>query len=70
MSNVDRLDRTRVEISTLHDQGSDALITDATPAELMGMVWQLTLDAWTFKDPSVAEHEFQRHLVRTLRGGR
>ena len=70
MSDDPRADRTRVVVSTLHDQGSDDLITDASPAELMGMVWQLTLDAWAFKDASVAKLEIQRHVVRIVRGGR
>ena len=68
MSDTPRLNRSRVEISTLRDQGADALITDASPAELMAMVWQLTLDAWTFKDATVAKLEFQRHAVRVVRG--
>ena len=70
MSDTTRLNRTRVEISALRDQGADALITDASPAELMAMVWQLTLDVWTFKDASVAKLQFQRHAVRVVRGGR
>ena len=64
------MDRTRVVVSTLRDQGSDDLIADGIPAELMGMVWQLTLDAWAFKDPSSAKLQFQRHAIRIVRGGR
>lgn len=64
------MDRTRVKKTTLQTQGNDDVITDATPAERMAMVWQLTLDAWAFLDPESAKSEFQRHIVRVQRGGR
>ena len=63
-------DRKRVVKTTLQAQGNDVLIVDATPAERMGMVWQLTLDAWAFADPASAKSEFQRHAVRIECGGR
>ena len=63
-------DRNRVVKTTLLAQGEDALILDATPGERMGMVWQLTMDAWAFMDPASAKCEFQRHVVRVERGGR
>jgi len=68
MSDASRMDRTRVVKSTLAEQGKDDLIRDASPGELMGMVWPLTLAAWSLKDPDVAQHEFQRHVVRVVRG--
>ena len=52
------------------DANDDGYIANATPAERMLMVWQLTLDAWSFLDPNVAESEFQRHVVRVERRGR
>ena len=70
MADSSHSDRQRIVKKTLLDQGSDDLIPDATPAERMGMVWQLTLDAWTFMDPASAKSEFQRHVVRVARGGR
>lgn len=48
----------------------DGLILDASPAERLSMVWQLTLDAWAFADPANAEREFQRHVERVERRGR
>lgn len=38
-----------------------------TPAERLQMMWQLTLDAWTFKGEPLAELRLPRHLVRVLR---
>ena len=69
MPEPSRMDRTQVQVSTLRAQGTDALITDAKPAELMTMVWPLTLEAWAFKEPAVAKLRFQRHVVRVVRGG-
>ncbi len=34
-----------------------------TPAESLGMVWRVTLDAWAFADPTYAECRLQRHIV-------
>ncbi len=68
MSEVPSMDRTRVTKSTLQLQGSDAYLGDATAAERMHLVWQLTLDAWTFKEPTIAESRLQRHAVRVVRG--
>ena len=64
------MDRSKAIKTTLQDQGNDIVIGDATPGERMGMVWQLTLDAWAFMDPKSAKSEFQRHVVRVERGGR
>ncbi len=37
--------------------------TAHTPEELIGMMWQLTLDAWSFKEDIRSEPGLQRHLV-------
>ena len=54
--------------STLQEQNDDGYIANATPAERMLMVWQLTLDVWAFMDPENAKSEFQRHVIRVQRG--
>ena len=53
---------------SLHDPGENDL-KGKTPAELMGMVWQLTLDAWSFKERLDAESRLQRHVVVLKRRG-
>ena len=68
MSEVPSMDRTQVTKSSLQSQGSDAYLAGTTIAERMHLVWQLTLDAWTFKEPNVAESRFQRHAIRVVRG--
>jgi hypothetical protein len=70
VSSSSRTDRSKVVKTTLQSQGDDIFLADATPAERIGMVWQLTLDAWAFTDPDRAKSEFQRHVVRVQRGER
>ena len=70
MPNRSRMDRTRIVKTTLQDQDDRGILSDATPAERMAMVWQMTLDVWTFMDPARAKSEFQRHVVRVERRGR
>ena len=62
------MDRSHVVLTTLRGQDAERHVTSATAAECVGMVWQLTLDAWAFKEPAVAESRFQRHAVRVVRG--
>ena len=70
MTNSKNSDRSRVVKTTLRAPDMDDAIKNATPGERMGMVWQLTLDAWAFMDPESAQSEFQRHTVRIQRGKR
>ena len=37
------------------------------PAVAMGMVWQITRDAWAFKGDGAVESRLPRHIVRVLR---
>jgi hypothetical protein len=67
MSQQPRMDRTVVRKTTLQDQDDRGIIPDATPSQRIGMVWQLTVDAWTFTDPDAVKSEFQRHVARVER---
>lgn len=66
MTESNNSNRSVVRKTTLQEQDDDGFV-DATPAERMGMVWQMTLDAWSFMDPESAQSEFQRHVVRVER---
>ena len=68
MSTLPRMDRTIVKRTTLEEQGKGAGMLDATHVERVQMVWPLTLTAWKFKEPNVAQPRLQRHVVRTIRG--
>jgi len=41
-----------------------------TPAQRLAMMWQLTIDAWSFKGEPIAESRLPRHVVRVYRRGR
>jgi hypothetical protein len=53
--------------------GADDAPTDEsrlTPGERVAMVWQLTREAWTFKDGRWDEPRLRRDVGRVIRGGR
>lgn len=47
---------------SLHDSDADDL-KDKSPQELLGMMWQLALNAWSFKENLNAEPRLQRNVV-------
>ena len=53
---------------SLHDSGENDL-KGKPPEQLLGMVWQLTLDAWAFKEKLDAEPRLQRDVVVLKRRG-
>jgi hypothetical protein len=53
---------------SLRDPGDDDL-KGKTPEQLLGMMWQLALDAWSFKDNLNVEPRLQRHVVVLKRRG-
>jgi hypothetical protein len=69
MSDHTPMNRLVVRKTTLQAQDDSGMILNATPSERIGMVWQLTLDAWTFLDSNIAKSEFQRHVGRVERRG-
>ncbi len=59
-------DRT-IRISKLSDQGTERDLADTTPAERIGMMWQLALDAWALKGETVSDSRVERHIQRIIR---
>ena len=57
----------QIKITKLSEQTGDSDLRNTTPAERWAMMWQLTLDAWTFKGEPVAEPGLHRHIVRVFR---
>jgi hypothetical protein len=47
----------------LHEPGDGADLRGKSPGELLGMVWGLTLNAWSFKENLNAEPRLQRDVV-------
>jgi hypothetical protein len=54
------MDRSIAKRTTLDEQGKDAGMPDATPAERLQMVWPLTVTAWKFKEPNIVQPRLQR----------
>ena len=55
----------------LDDEGaSDPDVERMTAGERMAIVWQLTRQAWCFKEGREPEPRLRRDAVRTLRGRR
>lgn len=54
--------------SLRESDGNDDL-KGKSPQELIGMMWQLALNAWSFKENINAEPRLQRHVVVLKRRG-
>jgi hypothetical protein len=52
-----------VRKSSLHNADGDNDLKDKSPEQLLGMMWQLALNAWSFKENLNAEPRLQRHVV-------
>jgi len=48
---------------SLHELDGSRDLKDKSPQQLLGMMWQLTLNAWSFKENLSAEPRLQRHVV-------
>ena len=57
----------RVQKRSIDDESPVHWLQNYTPAELICMVWPLTLDAWSFSGELNGESRLQRHVVRTER---
>jgi hypothetical protein len=49
--------------TSLSNSDSNDDLRDKSPQQLLGMMWQLALDAWSFKENLNAEPRLQRHVV-------
>ena len=52
---------------SLHNSEGDSDLKDKSPQQLIDMMWQLTLNAWSFKENLNAEPRLQRHVVMLKR---
>lgn len=57
------MNRAIVRKKRLHDPDERDDLKGKSPEELMGMVWQMTKDAWSFREGFDAESRLQRHVV-------
>lgn len=54
----------------LRDSNAGDDLKDKRPGELLGMVWPMTLSAWSFKENLNAEPRLQKNFVVKRRIGR
>ena len=47
----------------LHSPAGGGDLKGKSPEQLLGIMWRLTLDAWSFKESLNAEPRLQRHVV-------
>jgi len=62
-----RKNKIMIRIRDLHKQEQDKDLENTSPSERIGMMWQLTLDAWAFKGEKFAEPGLQRHIISIQR---
>ncbi len=52
-----------IKKAKLHETQLRDDLQDKSPDELIGMMWQLALNAWSFKENVDVEPRLQRHVV-------
>jgi hypothetical protein len=52
-----------VRKSSLRNADGDVDLKDKSPEQLLGMMWQLALNAWSFKENFDAEPRLQRNVI-------
>lgn len=52
-----------VRKTSLHHSDGNDYLKDKSPQQLIGMMWQLALNAWSFKENLNAEPRLQRRVV-------
>ena len=55
--------RVPVRKLSLHDSDGNDDLKDKSPQQLLGMMWQLALNAWAIKENLNAEPRLQRHVI-------
>jgi len=60
-----RLQRDRVCLKALTDEDDDYV--DASPAERVEMVWELTAELWSLQGQECAQQRLQRHVAGLVR---
>jgi len=57
----------KIRVFKLQEQDKHDDLRSMTPALRLEMMWQLTLDAWTFKGEPVAGCALSRTVLRVIR---
>jgi len=65
--NLPRLNRSVTQKLHLGDLPADSERIRASPAELLQMVWPLTVAVWSLREPVTLDSRLQRHVTRVIR---
>ena len=57
-----RVQRDRARLSKLGDEDDD--FVDASPAERVAMIWELTAELWSLQGQDCAQQRLQRHVAK------
>jgi hypothetical protein len=58
-----------VRKSSLHKADDEGDLKDKSPQQLLGIMWQLALNAWSFKENLNVEPRLQRNVIVLKRRG-
>ncbi len=61
-----KLQKDKINIKKLHDQNDDNFV-DASPAERIACMWDLTVEIWSLKERKHVESRLQRHITNIIR---
>jgi len=56
-----RLQKNLTRLKKLSDEDNN--FVDASPAERLGMMWELTAEIWSLKGQDIAQQRLQRHVA-------
>ena len=59
-----RLQKDRAKLRKLTDEDDD--FVDASPAERLGMIWELTAELWSLRGQDCAQQRLQRHVASLI----
>jgi hypothetical protein len=59
----------KVRKASLHNSDDEGDLKDKSPQQLLGLMWELTLSSWSFKEKLDAEPRLQRHVIVLKRRG-
>jgi len=60
-----KLQRDQVRLKKLTDEDDDYM--DASPAERLSFMWELTAELWSLQGPDRAQQRLQRHVASLVR---
>jgi hypothetical protein len=60
-----KVQRDKTRLRRLSDEDDE--FVDASPAERIGMIWELTAEVWSLRGQDCAQQRLQRHVASLVR---